>query len=153
MTTPRVPGERDRTSSTVIVIANAETEIAIVNGSRSCQTKTFDSQKQINPTVQEVELKYLPLCVLIRLSRTKAKQPLGLEKGVISIVPLDKKCNLPASHSGKQVTRRQFPIMSACAFTIYWSQGQIIPCVILGIAQPVTSLITHFNAYVAGVQA
>ena len=47
------------------------------------------------------------------------------------------------------MTRAQFPITGAYAFTDYRAQGQTIPYVIVDIATPPTSGLSLFNLYVA----
>ena len=49
----------------------------------------------------------------------------------------------------KMITRRQFPLTAAYAFTDYRSQGQTINKVIVDIGAPPTGEPTPFNAYVA----
>ncbi|KAF8125257.1 hypothetical protein EV363DRAFT_1119588, partial [Boletus edulis] len=49
----------------------------------------------------------------------------------------------------KTITRRQFPLTAAYAFTDYRSQGQTLKNVVVDIGPPPTGELTPFNAYVA----
>lgn len=117
----------------VMVTFNVETQLDVANGARGVV-------QQIIP----------PECVLVRLYRTKATQIPGLDPGVIPIVPIARKFNLPAKKGKtRRATRRQLPITAAYAFTDYRSQGQTIKRVIADIARPPSGGLTPFNAYVA----
>ncbi|KAB5588280.1 Vacuolar membrane-associated protein IML1 [Ceratobasidium theobromae] len=137
----------------VMVTTNVETELDVANGACGVIQKIlFDPKEQLDTTASEVTLNYLPLCVLVKLNRTKAQRLPGLEEGVVPIVPIKKNYDLPREHKSggsRSVTRWQLPMTSAYAFTDYQAQGQTIERVVVDIARPPSGRLTQFNAYVA----
>ncbi|KAH7917180.1 hypothetical protein BV22DRAFT_981641, partial [Leucogyrophana mollusca] len=50
----------------------------------------------------------------------------SLEKGILPITPMERTFNIKHSATDKKITRRQYPITPAYAFTDYRAQGQTI---------------------------
>ncbi|TFK91367.1 hypothetical protein K466DRAFT_458945, partial [Polyporus arcularius HHB13444] len=78
----------------------------------------------------------------------------GLEAGVIPVEPLKTTMQIEiervdGSALKRSVTRRQFPITPAYAFTDYRSQGQTIPSVLVDLKSPPSGKLSLFNLYVA----
>jgi hypothetical protein len=95
-------------------------------------------------------LKYPPLYVFVKLTKTKAAALDGLEEGVVPIIPMAKTYNFQDLEGNKKtVTRLQVPMTAAYAFTDYRAQGQIISDPIIDIGRPPTNELTPFDAYVA----
>ncbi|KAF8603660.1 hypothetical protein BDV93DRAFT_441959 [Ceratobasidium sp. AG-I] len=139
----------------VLVTYNVETELDIANGSRATIERIIAHPDSELPSLdagdtETIHLSRPPLCVLVRLARTKAKALEGLEPGVVPIIPIRSGFQIPLA-SGQQIKlqREQLPLTPAYAFTDYRSQGQSIPYVIIDIGKPPSSAITPFNAYVA----
>ncbi|KAK0215619.1 hypothetical protein IW262DRAFT_226575 [Armillaria fumosa] len=88
------------------------------------------------------------------MNRTWAEGLAGLEENVIPIQPVRQSMRIQVQTRGRNwmnhtVTRRQYPMTSAYAFTHYRSQGQTIPAVIVDVARPPTGKLSLFNLYVA----
>ena len=81
--------------------------------------------------------------------RTRAAALPDLEDGVIPIKRISTKTQIRVRGKTRTVTRTQFPITGAYAFTDYRAQGQTIPCVVVDIVTPPTSGLSLFNLYVA----
>lgn len=136
----------------VMVTYNIATEIDITNGARGTVYDIILEEDTEPDQDNAVALSKPPMCVLVKLDRTRAPQLPGLPSGVIPIVPLEKKFTIPTGGqpSTRQVTRRQLPMTAAFAFTDYRAQGQTIPYVIVDIRRlPRGKRLTPFNAYVA----
>ncbi|KAI0349340.1 hypothetical protein OH77DRAFT_1377707, partial [Trametes cingulata] len=80
----------------------------------------------------------------------------GLDDGIIPIEPWSTSLSIvvdrdpPKKAVKRTVTRRQYPITAAYAFTDYRAQGQTIPMVIVDIKQPPgPARLSLFNLYVA----
>ena len=134
----------------VMVTNNLQTDLDITNGARGVVTEIILNPDE--PPLGEdsvVTLKYLPECVLVKLSRTRAAALPNLEEGVIPIKRVSTKTQIRVHGKSRTVTRTQFPITGAYAFTDYRAQGQTIPYVVVDIATPPTSGLSLFNLYVA----
>ena len=134
----------------VMVTNNLQTDLDITNGARGVVTSIILSPDE--PPLDEGPvhtLKYLPECVLVKLSRTRAAALPSLEEGVIPIHRVSTKTQIRIRGKSRTVTRTQFPITGAYAFTDYRAQGQTIPYVVVDIASPPTSGLSLFNLYVA----
>jgi hypothetical protein len=140
----------------VMVTQNVETDLDITTGARGVVVDILLSPEEPAITVVEpiITLKHLPLCILVKLNRTRATQLKDLEESVIPVEPMARtfriNCN---TREGKTMTRtvrrHQFPMTAAYGFTDYRAQGQTIPSVIVDIATPPTGALTLFNLYVA----
>lgn len=141
----------------VMVTANVDTDIDIANGSRGEITAVIlDPQEEFTEGVQNViHLRYLPMYILVKMSRTRAIQLDGLDPGVVPILPAKRKITIKVRETSgntvqRTITRIQFPITPAYAFTDYRSQGQTLPYVIVDLARPPSGQpLTNFNYYVA----
>ena len=163
--THRSGGQRKQVLSNIIEIAigaqvmvtqNVETDLDITNGARGVIVDILLSPDE--PVISHIEpvikLKHLPVCILVKLNRTRATQLKDLEESVIPVEPACKPFRIQCKSSEDKiitrvVRRRQYPITAAYAFTDYRSQGQTIPVVIVDIATPPTGGLTLFNLYVA----
>jgi hypothetical protein len=101
-----------------------------------------------------IELKHLPICMLIKLEKMRATKLAGLEDCVIPIEPATTKyvinvVDSDGKRSQRIIERHQFPITGAYSFTDYRSQGQTILTVFVDIAKPPTGSLSLFNLYVA----
>jgi len=134
----------------VMVTNNLQTDLDITNGARGTVTDIILNPDE--PPLSEgsvIMLKYPPECVLVKLSRTRAATLPGLDEGVIPIQRVSTKTQIHVRGKSRTVTRTQFPITGAYAFTDYRAQGQTIPYVVIDIASPPTSGLSLFNLYVA----
>ena len=139
----------------VLVMTNIETDLDVANGARrEIVDVILHPDEDIDPAESVVKLKHLPICVLVKLYRTRATALDGLDQGVIPIEPacVKMQIKLPSESKGsitRTVTRRQYPMMGAYAFTDYRSQGQTIWHLIVDIARPPYGQLNLFNIYVA----
>lgn len=145
----------------VMVTLNVETDLDLANGARGTIVAIYldPEEQQFDATAPVVTLQRLPLCILVKMSRTRAITLPGLEPGILPITPASKSFQITTTvrqRDGtlvkvrKNVRRRQFPITPAYAFTDYRSQGQTIKSVIVDIARPPSgSKLNLFNTYVA----
>lgn len=140
----------------VMVTQNVQTDLDITNGARGeivdivlhPDEPPFDTEERV------VTLKYLPVYVLVKLSRTKATRLEGLEDCVIPVEPVSQTFQIKVDKDSKSISRtvkrRQFPMTAAYAFTDYRSQGQTIPYVLIDIATPPPpGTLSLFSLYVA----
>ena len=134
----------------VMVTNNVATDLDITNGARGFIVDIILNSEE--PPLQDgsvITLKYLPQCILIKLSRTHAARLDGLDDGIIPIFPAKSSMQIVLDRKTKTVTRYQYPITAAYCFTDYRSQGQTIPRVIIDIASPPSGKLSLFNLYVA----
>lgn len=134
----------------VMVTNNLQTDLDVTNGARGIIAEIILNPDE--PPLGEgsvITLKHLPECVLVKLSRTRAAALPGLEEGVLPIQRISTRTQIRVRGKSRTVTRTQFPITGAYAFTDYRAQGQTIPCVVVDIASPPTSGLSLFNLYVA----
>ena len=103
----------------------------------------------IPPNVPKVRLKKMPAYVLVKLNNTRLRQLPNLPPQVIPIEPNAVKFSITVQNTSRTVTRRQFPITGAYAFTDYRAQGQTIRNVIVDINSPPFGALNLFNLYVA----
>jgi hypothetical protein len=103
-----------------------------------------------------VHLKKMPICIMVKLTRTRASHLDGLEESVVPVEPLTSRTEIEVSStvimSSKHrhtTVRRQFPITPAYAFTDSQLQGQTISHVIVDLALSPSGPLTLFNVYVA----
>ncbi|CEL58884.1 hypothetical protein RSOLAG1IB_12210 [Rhizoctonia solani AG-1 IB] len=135
----------------VMVTYNIETELDIANGARGTVVRiiTGSANESDGGTGHIQDLSYPPICVLVKLWRTKAQKLPGLDEGVVPIVPIRTQFSLKLPKSKElNISRQQLPLTPAYAFTDYRSQGQTIPYIIMDLATPPTGGLTPFNSYV-----
>lgn len=140
----------------VLVTQNIETDLDIANGTRGeiVDIVLDEREPAIDPSGDVVNLKYPPAYILVKLNKTRLKQLRGLDECVIPIRPTVQKMriNIPGARGKtktRTVTRTQYPITPAYAFTDYRSQGQTILAVIVDLAKPPSGKLMIFNMYVA----
>ena len=135
----------------VMVTNNLQTDLDIMNSAHGVITDIILDPDEPEPGDDPViTLKYLPACILIKLSRTRAGQLPGLESGVIPIQRVSCAMQIKVGKDKtRTVTRTQYPITGAYSFMDYRSQGQTIPHAIVDIASPPTGKLSLFNLYVA----
>jgi hypothetical protein len=140
----------------VMVTENMETDLDVANGAQGEITRIVlhPAEPPVDQAQAIIKLRYLPLYLLIKLTKTKATQLAGLEHNVIPVQPVATNYRVKMKLSNGQevqrtIKRRQFAITSAYAFTDYRSQGLTIPYVVLDIAPPPTGSLNLFNLYVA----
>ena len=134
----------------VMVTNNLQTDLDITNGARGVITDIILNQDE--PLLEDgstIQLKFLPQCILVKLSHTRAATLPHLEEGVIPIQRVTSHMQIKVDGKSRTVTRTQFPITGADSFTDYRAQGQTIPYVIIDIAPPPTSGLSLFNLYVS----
>ncbi|KAJ3538129.1 hypothetical protein NM688_g6564 [Phlebia brevispora] len=141
----------------ILVTDNVETDLDVTNGARGeiVDIILHPDEPQV-PNESVIHLQYMPIYLLVQMTRTRTRQLEGLDDKVIPVEPAQCTMRITLAHPtirGKHVTRsvrrRQFPVTSAYAFTDYRSQGQTIPYVVVDIAAPPTGGLTLFNLYVA----
>ncbi len=140
----------------VMVTSNIQTDLDLANGARGeiVDIMLHPDEEPVGDR-PVVLLQHLPVCVLVKMARTRASPLEGLPTGVIPVEPL--KISMQIQHTRtvgaplrRTVHRRQFPITAAYAFTDYRSQGQTIPTVIVDIKSPPgPAKLSLFNLYVA----
>lgn len=95
----------------------------------------------------------MPACVFVKLDQGDRIQLQGLPAGVVPIFPALQVIRISKTKkekSGFTVTRKQFSLTPAYAFTDYRAQGQTLEKVIVDIYPPPTGgSLTNFNIYVA----
>ena len=137
----------------VMVTYNIATEMDVTNGARGIVYDVILGDEQdVSARENIVALSTPPLCVLVKLERTRAPQIPGLPPGVVPIVPMEKKFTIPTGTEPptRLVRRIQLPITAAYAFTDYRAQGQTIANVIVDLRRlPNGKKLTAFAAYVA----
>ena len=134
----------------VMVTTNLQTDLDITNGARGVITNIILNQHK--PPLEDgstVQLRFLPECILVKLSHTCAATLPHLDEGVIPIQCVSSHMQIKVDGKSHTVTRTQFPITGADSFTDYRAQGQMIPYVIIDIAPPPTSGLSLFNLYVS----
>ncbi|KEP44881.1 ATP-dependent DNA helicase pif1, partial [Rhizoctonia solani 123E] len=108
---------------------------------------------QPNPTEPNTghlqQLSRPPICILVKLWRTKIGKLGDLDEGVVPIVPIRSQFTLKLPNKKiLTIWREQLPLTPAYAFTNYRSQGQTIPYIIMDLATPPSGGLTPFNGYV-----
>ena len=134
----------------VMMTCNVQTDIDLANGARSeiVDVMLHPDEPDHDAGAREVQLRYPPVYVLVRLQHTEV-QLRGLDEGVVPIVPRTFSQSLTVDGEKHKVKRQQLPLTAAYAFTDYRAQGQTIRPVIVDLGKPATGSITPFNAYVA----
>ena len=134
----------------VMVVLNLATDADLANGSRGIITDLVlhPDEGQLQYDNLTVHLNHPPSVIFFKPYQQQAKPIPGLPQGVIPIFPTRKKFTIT---DGKRctVSRLQFALTPAYAFTDFKSQGQTIEHVIVDLAKPPSGNLTTFNAYVA----
>ena len=139
----------------VMVTMNIETDLDIANGARGeIVDVVLDSREPPLPPDAIIHLSYQLSYILVKLNRTRAPRLDGLAEGVVPVQVASQSLKISLVNSegkvvNKTISRKQYPITGAYAFTDYRAQGQTIPFVLVDIATPPSGRITLFNLYVA----
>ena len=138
----------------IMITENLETDLDITNGARGVIVSiVLHPEEDTSPNLPITKLHHLPIYILVRLEQTRADNLVGLETGIVPIVPSNQKMYIKVKIDGveknRTVLRRQFPITASYAFTDYHSQGQTIKYAIADLGAPATGSISLFNIYVA----
>ena len=139
----------------VLVASNLETDLDVMNGaSGEVVDIILHPEEPTFRTESIVKLRYLPLYILIKLTRTRALRVQGLLDAVIPVEPMDMNMKIQVQTADGQfiprtVYRQQYTITPGYAFTNYRVQGQTIPHVIVDIASLPSRHLLLFNLYVA----
>ena len=139
----------------VVVTQNINTDLDITNGAQrwNCWHDTSSRQTSSLHWTHH-QTKIFTGYILVKVERTRATKLEGLNKGIIPIKPASYNIHISIQTKGHKyitcsVTQWQFSMTAAYAFTDYWSQGQIIPVVMIDVAKPPTGKLNLFNLYVA----
>ena len=109
---------------------NIETDLDITNGARGeiVDIVMHPKELRINKDASVVRLKYLSSYIHVKMSRTRATKLEGLDECIIPIESTSTTYRIQVPIGGKlmrrTITRKQYSITAAYAFTDYWSQGQ-----------------------------
>eukprot|EP00752_Nemacystus_decipiens_P017326 g15522.t1 len=104
------------------------------------------------PGYSVVNLRYAPLRVLVYI-KTADEAGLhleGLDRGVIAIAPVEKEFTIVGV--GKReftIRRRQLPLTAGCVSSVFRSQGQTMPKIMLDIRRPPGTAMDPAAVYVA----
>ena len=134
----------------VMVLLNLATEADLANSSRGTITDLVLHPEE-RPSTEDgstVQLNYPPSVIFFRPYRQQTKTIPGLPDGIVPIFPALKTFTI-TDDKRRTVSRLQFAITPAYAFTDFKSQGQTIEHVIVDLAKPPSGNLTAFNAYVA----
>jgi hypothetical protein len=137
----------------VMVTRNLAVHVKLSNGSRGRISDIFLDPREPSITSNAVatgstRLYYPPAMVIIQLDFCDMPTLPGLGPGQVPLVPVEYKFNIGANPSTR-ITRRQFPLAPAYAFTDFKSQGQTIDHVLVDIGKTSSFSLSPFNAYVA----
>lgn len=137
-----------------MVTMNVETDLDVANGSRGIVTGIIlDENEPITTGTRIVKLKNPPACIMVKLDHGERIHLQGLEAKTVPIFPTTQVIRISKrkdENKGFQVTRKQFCLTPAYAFTDYRAQGQTLEKVIVDIYPPPTGPpLTNFNIYVA----
>lgn len=133
-----------------MVLENIAPEAGLANGSRG-EIIDIVLDPRENATIESGDaqcLQYPPAAILFAPYLNRGTHLLGLSKGIVPIFPSKKKFRL-GGRTGCTITRKQFALTPAYAFTDFKSQGQTIENVIIDLAKTPTGALNGFNAYVA----
>ncbi|CCO34495.1 ATP-dependent helicase RRM3 [Rhizoctonia solani AG-1 IB] len=133
----------------VMVTYNIETELDVANGARGTVVRIIANDEPTSDSSHIRQLSRPPLCVLVKLWRTRIRKLGNLDEGVVPIVPIRTQFKLKLPNKRVlTIYREQLPLTPAYAFTDYRSQGQTIPYIIMDLATPPSDGLTPFNGYV-----
>lgn len=135
-----------------MVTLNIATEADLANGSRGViDSITLDPRE---PEVAHVNgvvwLRYPPAMIVFKPNHFEFDKFPGFDDGLIPIFPTQRTFNITYKGvTNTKVTRRQFSVDAAYAFTIHKGQGQTVPYVIVDIGATKRFPVDAFAAYVA----
>lgn len=138
----------------VMVMSNVATDADLANGQRGTITGIVldprDHSTHMDEETAITRLKYPPAMIMFKPSKTSDIEIPGVPKGCVPLFPKEVKFSIKDINGiTTKITRRQYPITPAFAFTDFKSQGQTIERVIIDLAKPPNGALSPFNAYVA----
>ena len=138
----------------VMVTRNIATDIGLANGSRgSIIDIVLDGRETAGPndiTDGIVHLAYPPAMVVVKPSNSPPFETfVGLRAGEVPMFPTELKFDIGNKKEKIKITRRQFNLTAAYAFTDHKAQGQTLEYVIVDIGKLKTFPVNQFAAYVA----
>ncbi|KAG9046207.1 hypothetical protein FS837_004878 [Tulasnella sp. UAMH 9824] len=100
-----------------------------------------------------VELQDLPKAIILKLDHPPQNAIAGFQLGEIPVVTHTHHLRIQPFRTDKSssvtLTRHQYALVPAFAFTDYKAQGQTLNHVVIDIGQPARGHISQFNGYVA----
>ena len=139
----------------IMITTNIQVDHDITNGAcgEIVDIILHPDEPAIIPTAI-VNLKYLPIYILVKMNRTRAPHLDNLGDKVVPIEVASQTfpitfVNENGDQDKKTVTRLQYAITGAYAITDYRAQGQTLSNVIADMASPGYGKLTLFNLYVA----
>lgn len=134
----------------IMVLLNLATDADLANGSRGIITDIVlhPEEECLQKGEYRVHLKHPPSVIFFKSYQHQTKPIPGLPEGIIPIFPTRKTFTLKEERR-RTISRLQFALTPAYAFTDFKSQGQTIEHVIVDLAKPPSGSLTAFNAYVA----
>ena len=146
--TKRLPGRVEMAiGMKVMILTNIAPRAGLANGSRgSISDIILDPREPFDPFPQSTRrLLYPPSAILFSPLIHPTIQLHGLPPSTLPIFPLTNKFKLGT----KTITRTQYSLTPAYAFTDYKAQGQTMESVIVDLGKPPTGALTGFTVYVA----
>lgn len=133
-----------------MVLLNIATDADLANGTRGTIVDIILNTNESTPDSNErkVRLQYPPAVILFRPLYGQHQKIRGLPDGVLPIFPTHKKFTLNDDEKCS-ISREQYALTPAYAFTDYKSQGQTIESFIVDLARPPSGKLSAFNTYVA----
>ena len=91
----------------IMVTTNINTDREVANGARGTVVEIIlDAQEStINSAIPNVELGFLPACILVKLDRTSGGAIAGLEEGIIPIFLVERSFQISMKTGKKAVTK------------------------------------------------
>lgn len=138
----------------VMVMSNVATDSDLANGQRGTIMDIVldprDHSTHMDEDTAITTLKYPPAMIMFKpLKETNVEIP-GVPKGSIPLFPKEVSFTVKDNKGlSTKITRRQYPITPAFAFTDFKSQGQTIERVVIDLAKPPSGALNPFSAYVA----
>lgn len=138
----------------IMVMSNIATEADLANGQRGIITDIVldprDSATHMDEETAITRLNYPPAMIMFRPSKNVTISIPGVPRGSIPLFPKEVNFTIRDNKGiATKITRRQYPITPAFAFTDFKSQGQTIERVVIDLARPPNGALSPFNAYVA----
>lgn len=138
----------------VMVMSNVATDASLANGQRGIITELVldprDKTTYMDEETAITKLNYPPAMIMFKPSKPTNISIPGVPNGCVPLFPKEVKFSIKDNNGiTTKITRRQYPITPAFAFTDFKSQGQTIERVIIDLAKPPNGALSPFNAYVA----
>lgn len=139
----------------VMVTRNLATSANLCNGSRGRIVEIhLDGREPLLATdtwrKREVNLLYPPALIIVELDFCDLFTLPGLKPRQVPLSPIEVKFSITSTDKNHtRITRRQYPLTAAYAFTDYKAQGQTIDHILVDIGKTTSFSLSPFNAYVA----